>query len=106
MAKYLIKGSYTAEGVRGLQKEGGSSRRAAVERMLEGVGGSVEAFYYAFGESDLYVIVDVPDATSALALSVAVNSAGAFQLSTVPLITPEEIDEACERSVSYRPPGS
>jgi uncharacterized protein with GYD domain len=105
MAKYLIKASYTVEGIKALVKEGGSSRRAAVEKMVGGLGGKVEAFYYAFGDSDAYVIADVPDATSALAISLAVNASGAVSLSTIPLLTPEDVDAACKKSISYRAPG-
>jgi len=106
MPKYLVKASYGAEGTRGLLKEGGTARRAAVQKLIEGLGGKVEVFYYAYGEDDAYVITDVPDATAGLAISLAVNASGAVRLSTIPLITPEEIDAACKKSVSYRAPGA
>jgi uncharacterized protein with GYD domain len=106
MAKFLIKASYSAEGARGLLKEGGSGRRAAVQKLVEGIGGKVEAFYFAYGEDDAYVITDVPDATSGLAISLAVNASGAVRLSTIPLITAEEIDAAVKKSVAYRAPGA
>jgi uncharacterized protein with GYD domain len=106
MAKFMIKASYSAEGARGLVKEGGSSRRAAVKKMVEGMGGKVEAFYYAYGDADAYVIVDVPDATSGIAVSLAVNASGMVHLATIPLITPEEIDAAAKKVPSYRAPGA
>jgi uncharacterized protein with GYD domain len=106
MAKYMIKASYTADGTKALLKEGGSSRRATVQKMVGGLGGKVEAFYYAFGEADVYVIVDIPDAITAAAVSLAVNASGTVQLSTIPLLTPEEIDAACKKSVAYRAPGA
>ena len=106
MPKYLIKATYTTEGARGLLKEGGTGRRAAVQKLMENVGGKVEAFYYAYGEADAIVIVDVPDATSVLALSLAVNTSGAVHLSTTPLITPEEMDTATKKSLQYRAPGA
>jgi uncharacterized protein with GYD domain len=102
----LVKASYGAEGTRGLLKEGGTGRRAAVQKLIEGLGGKVEVFYYAYGEDDAYVITDVPDATAGLAISLAVNASGAVRLSTIPLITPEEIDAACKKSVAYRAPGA
>jgi uncharacterized protein with GYD domain len=104
--KYLVKASYTTEGARGLMKEGGSARRAAVQKMAEGLGGKIESFYYAFGADDVYVIADFPDTASAIALSMTVNASGAVHLSTVPLITPEEIDAAAKKSVAYRAPGA
>ena len=105
MPKYLYHGSYTQEGVKGLLKEGGSSRRVAIQALIEGMGGSVESFYFALGKDDLYVIVDLPDQTTATALSLAVAASGAIQLTTVALITPEELDEAAKMTVDYRPPG-
>lgn len=105
MAKYLMKASYTTEGTKGLLKEGGSKRRAAVAQTIQGMGGKLEVFYYAFGEPDVFVIMDVPDASAAAAISLAVNSRGGAQVSTTPLITPEEIDAACKKSVAYRAPG-
>ena len=106
MPKFMIKASYTAEGVRGLLKEGGTGRRAAVQKVIEGIGGKVEAFYFAYGESDAYVIADVPDATTGIAVSLAVNASGIVRVSTIPLITPEEMDAASKKSVAYRAPGA
>ncbi len=79
MPKMLIKASYTAEGAKGLIKEGGTGRRAAVQKLIEGVGGKMEAFYFAYGDADAYLIVDVPDAVDGLALSMAVNASGRGQ---------------------------
>lgn len=106
MAKYLIKASYSLQGTKGLLKEGGSSRRAAVKQMIEGLGGKLEAFYYAFGDTDVFVIFDLPDAQSTAALSLAVNAAGGAQVTTIPLLTPEDMDAACKKSVAYRAPGA
>jgi uncharacterized protein with GYD domain len=106
MSKFLVQASYTADGVKGLMKEGGSSRKASVEKSVEGLGGKVESFYYAFGETDAVVILDVPDAATAVAVSLAVNASGAVRTHLTPLITVEEIDAACKKTVGYRPPGS
>ena len=104
MAKFLIKASYTAEGLKGLLKDGGTGRRAAVDKMLDSLGGKVEAFYFAFGEADVFVIVNLPDAVTAAAISFVINASGAVQSSTIPLLTPEEVDAACKKSVNYRAP--
>jgi uncharacterized protein with GYD domain len=106
MAKFLVKASYSADGARGLIKEGGTRRRNAVQQMVEGLGGRLEAFYFAYGESDVYAIADVPDATAGIALSLAVNASGSAQVTTIPLITPEEVDDAAKKTVAYRPPGA
>ena len=106
MAKYLIEANYTPQGVKGVQSGGGSSRRDAIAQMVEGVGGKLESLYFAFGERDVYVIVDLPDNESAAAVALTVNSAGGAAVRTVVLLTPEEVDAAAQRSVDYRPPGS
>lgn len=105
MPKYLVKASYNVDGVKGLLKEGGSSRRAMVEQVVKGLGGKLEAFYYAFGTDDVFVIADVPDAETMAAVSLAVNASGAVQASVTVLITPEEMDAATKKTVGYRPPG-
>jgi uncharacterized protein with GYD domain len=106
MPKYLWRISYTSAGVPGLIKDGGSKRRSVVKALVEKAGGTLEAFYYAFGDSDAYTIVDLPDPAAAVAVSFAVNAAGAARLHTTVLLTPEEIDAATARSVDYRPPGA
>ena len=106
MPKFMVKASYNAEGARGLIKEGGTARRAAVQKVIESLGGTVEGFYFAYGEHDAYVIADFADPTAGLAVSLAVNASGAVRCATVPLITPEEMDAACQRSVPYKAPGA
>ena len=106
MPKFIARVSYTSEGCRGLIKEGGTARRAAVQKLVEGMGGKLEAFYFALGQDDVYSIIDFPDAASGVALSLAVNASGAVRVSTVPLLTAEEMDAACKKSVAYRPPGA
>jgi uncharacterized protein with GYD domain len=105
MAKFLIEASYTTEGVRGLQSAGGSSRRDAVAKALEGVGGSLESFHFAFGSSDVFAIADVPDNATAAAVALTVNASGAVHTKMTVLLTPEEVDAAAEKSIAYTPPG-
>ena len=76
-----------------------------VETMAKGFGGRVESFYYAFGDTDVYAIVEVPDNVTAAAVSLAVNASGAVSLKLTPLLTPEEIDEATKKTVTYQAPG-
>ncbi len=105
MPKYLVQANYVGDGVKGLMKEGGSSRRAVVEKLFESVGGKVEAFYYAFGETDLFVIAEIPDNVTAASLSLTVTASGAATTRIIVLLTPEEVDAAAKKSPSYRPPG-
>jgi uncharacterized protein with GYD domain len=105
MPKYLIQANYVGEGLKGLLKEGGSSRRATIEKLLGSVGGRVEAFYYAFGDTDAFVIVDLPDNVTAAALSLTINATAAVTVKVTALLTPEEIDAAAKKTLTYRPPG-
>ena len=105
MAKYLFQASYTLDGVEGLAREGAASRRSAVKKTIARMGGKLEAFYYAFGDVDAYVIADLPDNASANALSLAINRSGMVHLTTTVLMTPEEVDQALGQQVEYRAPG-
>lgn len=106
MSKYLIKASYTPEGARGIVKEGGTSRRDTVDKLVQNMGGTMESFYFGFGDDDAYVTCDLPDNATAASVALAVNSSGAVQIKTVVLMTPEELDEATRKTVDYRPPGA
>lgn len=105
MPKFLVKASYSAEGTRGLLKDGGTGRKQAIEGLIESVGGTVEAFYYAFGDDDLVWICDLPSNSDAIAMSLAVNAARGARLTTTPLLSLDEIDEGVAKAVTYRPPG-
>jgi uncharacterized protein with GYD domain len=106
MPRYLFECDYTREGTQGLLKDGGSKRRAAVEKLVASAGGQVEAFYFTFGIRDAVVIAELPDNVSAAALSLAVSATGAVAYKTTPLLTPEEVDQAAKKKVDYRPPGA
>ncbi len=106
MPKYLFHGSYTQDGAKGLLKEGGSSRKAHFEQLLSGMGGKLEAFYFAFGDTDVYGIAELPDEAAAAAVSLTLAAAGGVALQTTVLIEAETIDAATKVSVGYRPPGA
>jgi uncharacterized protein with GYD domain len=105
MPKYLSRTSYTAEGLKGLLKDGGTKRKQAMERMAESLGGKLEAFYYAFGDDDLFAIWDMPDNVDVAAGSLIVNASGVAKAKLTVLLTPEEIDRAVKKSADYSPPG-
>lgn len=105
MPKFLSKVSYTAEGLQGLLQDGGSKRREVGEKLAESVGATIEGFYYAFGDSDVYAIFDAPDNATAASLAMTMGATGAVGAQTIALLTPEEIDEAVQKSPSYTPPG-
>jgi uncharacterized protein with GYD domain len=106
MAKYLFRASYTPEGIRGLKKDGGSARKSAVEKLVVGLGGTVECVYFAIGDDDVLAIVDLPNLESAVAASVAVGATGAVNVRTTVLLTPEQMDSATGKQVEYHKPGA
>jgi uncharacterized protein with GYD domain len=104
MPRFLFEASYTAEGVKGLRRQGGTSRRDAVARAALSVGGRLEHFYFGFGRTDAFAVANLPDNESAAAFALAVGEAGGASVQTVVLLTPEELDAAAKRSVEYRSP--
>jgi len=105
MPKYLIEASYTREGVAGVLSQGGTNRREAAAKAVASMGGELEGLYFAFGERDIIVIADLPDNQAAAAVAMTVNASGGLVMKTTPLLTPEDVDEATQRTVEYRPPG-
>jgi uncharacterized protein with GYD domain len=105
MPKYLVEARYSSEAVKGVMREGGSARRAAAAKAIESFGGKLEAYYFGFGDVDLYCIVDTPDEASAIAASMAINQSGIVSAKLIALIAPETIDAATKISGSYRAPG-
>jgi uncharacterized protein with GYD domain len=105
MPKYLYMVSYTADGAKGVLKEGGSKRRAAAEQAAKAAGAKIEEFYFAFGDTDVFVIADAPDHATSAAVSLAVAASGAARIKTVVLMSPEEMDQVSKKKVGYRAPG-
>ena len=106
MAKYMYRTKYTQSGLQGLLREGGTGRRAALTQTIEGMGGTLEGFYYAVGDDDLILIAEIADEATAMAIALNIAAAGALAVSTTVLVSPETIDEAVNKSVPYRLPGA
>ena len=105
MPKYLLNASYSAEGSKGLMKDGGTKRVNAARTLVESLGGKLDLVYFAFGETDVVAIVDLPDHASAAAASLTIAGSGALSGKITVLLTPEEIDQAARKSPKYTPPG-
>jgi len=106
MAKYLLKVRYTGEGLAGVMASGGSARRAAAEQLAKELGGAVESFHFAFGDVDAYVVCDLPDNRAAATVAMTVSSSGRVSVTTVPLLTVDEVDDiAAGKRLAYTPPG-
>ena len=106
MAKYLFRASLRPEGVAGVLAEGGSSRRSAVKSAIETLGGSLDSFYFAFGDDDVIVICELPDNETATAFAMETSASGRVSVSTTVLITPEQVDRAREKKSGWRAPGA
>jgi uncharacterized protein with GYD domain len=106
MPKYLIEASYGSAGVRGVAEKGGTARREIIAKLIADMGGSVESFYFAFGDADVYVVCDLPSNEAASALALSINRSEATKIKTVVLLTPEEVDAAANMTPEYKPPGS
>src|SRR5881394_2606958 len=106
MPKYLLEVNYTLDGLKGVVAKGGSARKAAASAAAKSVGGKVDAFYFAFGDTDVYVVADMPDNGAAAALALTVSAAGGAAVKTTVLLTTDEVDAATSKDVKYKPPGS
>jgi uncharacterized protein with GYD domain len=106
MPKFLFEARYSPEGVKGVADKGGTARRDAIQQLFQSCGGTMEAFYFAFGKTDAYVFGELPDNETASAIALNINAAGAAAVRTVVLLDPEQVDQASKATVAYRPPGS
>ena len=104
MPKYLVQGSYTDQGLKGLLNEGGSKRRAVVEQLATEMGGKLEAFYFAFGSDDFVIILDLPSNIDMTATAIVAQASGTVKSRVTVLVTPEDMDRAVQRKVNFRPP--
>ena len=105
MPKYLISGSYTEEGLKGLLKEGGTKRVEATRQAVESLGGTLETYSFAYGDNDFYFIVNQPNNVNGIGGILLANASGTVKLKTTVLITPEEVDQAVKVTMDWRPPG-
>ena len=104
MPKFLVKGEYTAEGAKGLRKEKASGRQKAIATACEAMGGKMDTMYYALGDDDVLVVVDLPSHVHAASLSAAVGASGLATATTVALLTVTEMDKALSEEAKHRPP--
>jgi uncharacterized protein with GYD domain len=106
MSKYLIEASYGSEGVKGVAAKGGTARREAVAQLIDSMGGSIESFYFAFGDADVYVIAELPSDEAATGLALSINQSETTRIKTVVLLTPEQVDAAAKMVPEYKAPGA
>jgi uncharacterized protein with GYD domain len=105
MPHYLIQVGYNSQGVAALVKEP-QDRIEKVRPAVEALGGRIESAYYAFGEHDIVLTVEMPDNAAAAAMALAVGAGGAVSsYSTTVLLTPEEAVKAMGQAAEsvYKP---
>jgi uncharacterized protein with GYD domain len=105
MPKYLYQGSYTDKGLQGLMKDGGTKRMEVTRRAIESLGGKMEAYYFALGGNDFFIILEVPDNVNAITGSLIANASGTVRVSITALVSPEEVDQAVKQTMDWQPPG-
>ena len=108
MPTYLVQASYTAQGVSGLIKSP-EDRTVVLRPLVEGLGGKIESAYFAFGDFDVVIIVELPDSVTMAAFSMVVGASGAVtNIKTTVLMSMSEGLEAAGRagSINYYPPGT
>jgi uncharacterized protein with GYD domain len=106
MPHYLFRASYSTQGIQGIMKEGPTSRVKAIDALASSVGGRLLEAYWAFGEDDFVMILELPDNTAAMAISAHVAASGVANITTTVLLTAAEAESAMNRSVAYRAPGA
>ena len=106
MPKYLIEASYTTEGVSGVAEKGGTARQEAVQQLIAAAGGKLESLYFAFGDADVYAVVELPSNEAAVAIALSINRSGSTKIRTIPLLTPAQVDAAAKMAPEYRRPGA
>jgi uncharacterized protein with GYD domain len=105
MPKYLYHGSYTDKGLKGLIKDGGSKRVKVTKKAIESLGGKMEAYYFALGGTDFFIIIEAPDNVQAITGALVANASGTVKVNITALVSPEEVDQAVKQTMNWRPPG-
>jgi uncharacterized protein with GYD domain len=106
MPKYLYHGSYTDKGLKGLMKDGGSKRMEVTRKAIESLGGKMEAYYFALGANDFFIILEAPDNVKAITGSLVANASGTVKVNITALVSPEEVDLAVKQTMDWQPPGN
>lgn len=107
MPVYLMRFSYTAETWSRLIQNP-EDRRDAARAYIEHVGGTLQGFWYGFGEYDGYAIFEAPDNAAMASVVLAITAGGALgSVETTPLMTVEDTLAALatSKSIGYRRPG-
>ena len=106
MAHYLLQVSYTPEAWAGLVKHP-QDRTAALKPVLDKMGGRIESAYFAFGDHDVVLILEMPANVEAAAFAIAAAAGGAVKsIKTTALLSIAEGLEAMKKAGAsgYTPP--
>jgi uncharacterized protein with GYD domain len=107
---FMLKGKFSQESVKALTANP-QDRRKAATAALESVGAKLKDYYFAFGDADVLVTYEAPDAATAASVAMTVGAAGAMtSVETIALLTMEEAMDAMKKSgkalKAYKPPSA
>ena len=108
MAHYLYQATYTQEAW-ATQLQNPQNVADRVRGSVEELGGSIVGVWYAFGESDLFAVLEMPDNVSMAAFAIAVAAGGAVSAAKTTVLMPLEDGMAAMSKATtstYRPPNS
>jgi uncharacterized protein with GYD domain len=108
VTKYLVLFGLSGETVKRFVAKP-SDRAAAVQQLAESAGGSLESYYWMFGQYDGAGVFVLPDSHTMAAVSLAATSSGAFtRFETHELIESSDLTTIAERAsgIAYQPPGA
>ena len=108
MRKYLTLGTYTPEGLTGARSDTFAVREEAINHLVEKVGGTVHEYGFSFGEYDFVVLASFPDDQAAAAVALVAGSTGTVSVTTIPLMSAAELDQASAlgESTAFKAAGS
>ena len=110
MPHFMLKIKYSQDSVKGLVANP-QDRRHAAEAALATVGARLRDFYFAFGDADVILTYEAPDAATAASIAMTLGASGAASSAeTIALLTSDEAMEAMKKSAktlkAYKPPSS
>jgi uncharacterized protein with GYD domain len=108
MARFGVLFKYSGEGYKGFLKDKAAGRVAAIEKAAASAGGSFETVYWiGGGEYSGFVILNLPDMATYTAFLSMTQASGMFasDAKSFELLTTEEMDQALNKTMSYRAPG-
>ena len=95
MVTYVVLANFTDQGIRNVKE---SPKRAdAFKQMAKTFGVTVKDLFWTQGRYDVVTIVEAPDESSAMSLSLSLGALGNVRTETLRAFTPQETEAALAR---------